>query len=324
MRRVLAITLIPVAAIALAACSSGPGGSATSAAPCAATPSGSASDAVTVNGDFGTPVTVELEGDLDPASTERSVPIEGSGEPAQPGQTVNVYYSVFRGSTGEKIESGLDLSAEPTPFVLDETVFISGLVKTLGCSTPDSRVVGVIPPDEAFGDMSAQLGLEEGEALIFVADVVSVEDTPEQTPEPVPSVDLPQPGAWTDNIPTVDLAASPPVVTIPDAAPPAELVLTVLEEGDGDVVPNGANVTVDYQGTSWDSKQVFDQSFDAQPATFPTSGVIKGFAAGIVGQQVGSTVLVSIPPALAYGEDPAAHELGGQTLVFLITIHGYE
>jgi len=48
--------------------------------------------------------------------------------------------------------------------------------------------------------------------------------------------------------------------------------------------------------------------------------VITGFAAAIVGQKVGSTVLVSIPPDLAYGTDPAKHELGGQTLVFLIHI----
>ena len=94
----------------------------------------------------------------------------------------------------------------------------------------------------------------------------------------------------------------------------------MLKEGDGDVVARGDSVTVDYQGTSWDTKTIFDESFTKEPATFSTSGVIKGFEAAIVGQKVGSTVIVVIPPELAYGTDPAAHELGGQTLVFVIDI----
>lgn len=41
-----------------------------------------------------------------------------------------------------------------------------------------------------------------------------------------------------------------------------------------------------------------------------------------MGQKVGSTIIVVIPPELAYGTDPQAHQLGGQTLVFLIDILG--
>ena len=50
--------------------------------------------------------------------------------------------------------------------------------------------------------------------------------------------------------------------------------------------------------------------------------MIKGFEAALVGQKVGSSVLVVIPPEYAYGTDPNAHELGGQTLVFLLDIEG--
>ena len=35
-------------------------------------------------------------------------------------------------------------------------------------------------------------------------------------------------------------------------------------------------------------------------------------------------MIVVIPPEYAYGTDPAAHELGGQTLVFLIDIQATE
>ena len=45
-----------------------------------------------------------------------------------------------------------------------------------------------------------------------------------------------------------------------------------------------------------------------------------GFVQALAGQKVGSQVLVVIPPALGYGEDAKAHELGGKTLVFVIDI----
>jgi peptidylprolyl isomerase len=189
------------------------------------------------------------------------------------------------------------------------------------CAQPGDRIVAVIPPADAFGDAGApDLGLDPGQSMVLVADVESVEDTPEQTPAPL--TPAPEPSAWTTDIPEVTLGDAP-VVTIPDTAPPTEYELTVLEEGDGEVVPNGATVTIDYQGTSWDTGEVFDQSYGRSPATFPTTGVIPGFAGAIVGQKTGSTVLVSIPPTLAYGTDPSAHELGGQTLVFLIRIESF-
>jgi peptidylprolyl isomerase len=47
---------------------------------------------------------------------------------------------------------------------------------------------------------------------------------------------------------------------------------------------------------------------------------VKGFTEALIGQKVGSTLLVSIPPELAYGTDPNAHQLGGQTLLFVIQI----
>ncbi len=80
-------------------------------------------------------------------------------------------------------------------------------------------------------------------------------------------------------------------------------------------------MTVDYQGTSWEDETLFDQSYGKQPAQFQVDGVVKGFAAGIVGQKVGSTVLVVMPPTLGYGTDTSSTSgLGGKTLVFLIHI----
>ena len=79
-------------------------------------------------------------------------------------------------------------------------------------------------------------------------------------------------------------------------------------------------IEIDYQGTSWQTGEVFDQSYGRQPLNLPVTQYVKGFTQAVIGQKVGSTLLVSIPPELAYGTDPNAHQLGGQTLLFVIQI----
>jgi peptidylprolyl isomerase len=86
------------------------------------------------------------------------------------------------------------------------------------------------------------------------------------------------------------------------------------------VVKSGDTVTLDYQGTSWDTGKIFDQSYGKQPATFTTDGVVEGFGAALVGQKVGTRLIVSIPPKYAYGEKGAGQQLSGQTLVFVLEI----
>lgn len=321
----LSTTLTAVlAAATLTACST-----ASPASACEATPSGAASGSVKVTGAFDDAITVDTTYPLDVTTTERSVVIQGTGDPLENGSTAEIRYTIYNGATGEIIEDSRDLSVDPIPFVYEAGTSVPGLESVLHCATTGSRIVGIIPAAEGFGEAGIpDIGLEAGQSLLFVADIVSVEPTPEPTEAattPQAAAELPATSVWTTDIPVVDLTADPPTVTIPDTAPPAELVITVLEEGDGEVVPNPATVTLDYLGISWDTKEVFDSSYSrGAPATFSTSGVIKGFAAGIVGQKVGSTVLVSIPPTYAYGTDPAAHDLGGQTLVFLIHIDSFE
>jgi peptidylprolyl isomerase len=114
-----------------------------------------------------------------------------------------------------------------------------------------------------------------------------------------------------------------PTVTIPDAAPPAELKVATVITGDGAEVQAGDSVTVQYQGVNWTTGEVFDESWGSAPATFSTDGVIQGFGDAMVGQTVGSRVVVIIPPALGYGPQGgnASAGIGAEdTLVFVIDI----
>ena len=99
----------------------------------------------------------------------------------------------------------------------------------------------------------------------------------------------------------------------------------MLTPGSGKEKPTAADTAqVHYSGLTPDGV-MFDSSVKrGEPATFATDQVIQGFGAALVGQKVGTKLIVTIPPELAYGTDPAAHELGGQTLVFLVEIEGTE
>jgi FKBP-type peptidyl-prolyl cis-trans isomerase len=84
-------------------------------------------------------------------------------------------------------------------------------------------------------------------------------------------------------------------------------------------------VSVHYRGTLVDGEQ-FDSSYDrGQPATFPVTGVVKGWQEILQIMPVGSKWKVVIPPELAYGERGSPPVIGpGSTLVFEIELLGIE
>ena len=95
----------------------------------------------------------------------------------------------------------------------------------------------------------------------------------------------------------------------------------MIEEGDGAVIKKGDTVTTNYQGTNWNTGEIFDQSYGKEPLVLPTTSVVEGFGTALVGQKVGTKLVVSIPPEYGYGvEGSSEHELAGQTLVFVIEI----
>ena len=94
----------------------------------------------------------------------------------------------------------------------------------------------------------------------------------------------------------------------------------------GDAVEAGDDLEVIYLGQSWGA-HVFDNSYDRGASIdFPigVGAVIGGWDQGLVGQQVGSRVLLSIPPHHGYGSRgvPQAGIGGDDVLVFVVDILG--
>lgn len=107
------------------------------------------------------------------------------------------------------------------------------------------------------------------------------------------------------------------VVTLPSG-----VQYKVLKQGDGPKPTPSDMVECNYRGTLIDGKE-FDSSYKrGKPATFPVSGVIKGWTEVLQLMPVGSKYQVVIPAALAYGpRPPGGSDIGpNATLLFEIEL----
>src|ERR1700730_8155778 len=91
----------------------------------------------------------------------------------------------------------------------------------------------------------------------------------------------------------------------------------VIKEGTGPQPKNTDTVSVNYRGTLINGTE-FDSSYKrGQPATFPVTGVIKGWTEALQMMKAGSKYQLFIPPELAYGERAVGGEIAANsTLLF--------
>jgi peptidylprolyl isomerase len=111
---------------------------------------------------------------------------------------------------------------------------------------------------------------------------------------------------------------------VPDKPAPKELQQTELVEGDGAEAKSGDQVTVQYVGVGYDSKEEFDSSWSRnEPFTFTLGAgeVIPGWDQGVEGMKVGGRRELIIPPELAYGPEGRPPTIGpNETLIFVIDL----
>jgi peptidylprolyl isomerase len=259
---------------------------------------------------------------LSTKTTERSVVIPGSGTVAKKNDTVDADYTIYDATSGKKLNATSYSKGSAQAFSL-KSPLLNGMIKGLTCSPVGSRIVTVVPPADGFGSAgSSGLGVKPTDTLLFVFDVTKVSTPPKALTKANGTPQKPVAG-----MPTVTLAASgAPTITIPPTAPPAATQIADLKKGSGTTVKSGDTVTVNYTGVDWQTGKVFDSSWtNGAPISTPTSGVIPGFTKALVGQKVGSQVLVVIAPADGYGPSggqPSAGIAATDTIVFVIDILG--
>lgn len=102
---------------------------------------------------------------------------------------------------------------------------------------------------------------------------------------------------------------------------PSGLQYKILTAGTGPKPTSADTVVCNYRGTLINGTE-FDSSYKrGQPATFPVSGVIKGWTEALPMMPVGSKWQLFIPADLAYGDRAPGPEIGpNSTLIFEVEL----
>ena len=117
-----------------------------------------------------------------------------------------------------------------------------------------------------------------------------------------------------------------PEIDFPDFAPPDDLQITDLVEGDGEEATEGSTVKVHYVGVAHSTGKEFDASYNrGDTFDFPLGAgrVIAGWDQGVQGMKVGGRRKLTIPPHLGYGAQGAAGAIKpNETLIFVVDLLG--
>ena len=133
------------------------------------------------------------------------------------------------------------------------------------------------------------------------------------------------PGAATPTTAQGDPATVTGLSTDGVAAPGGALRTAALIKGEGPEVESGQTIAVRYLGRTAEKPQPFDENYSTQPTAFTIGegSVIKGWDEGLVGQTVGSRVVLSVPPRLGYGKKGSGEAIPpGSHLYFVVDILG--
>lgn len=174
------------------------------------------------------------------------------------------------------------------------------------------RTVSVLVVVMLIGGIGAGVVLRSGDDGSSKSD--STTTTSPATPAATAAPSLP---------PVPEALKAKPQVEVPSDWKSVKAVRTRdLVVGTGPEATASSTVTVNYVGVAAGTGTEFDSSWKTgQPATFPLSGVIKGWQEGIPGMKVGGRRELVIPPDLAYGAQGSPPGIGpNETLVFVVDL----
>jgi len=274
--------------------------------------SGSSAALVKVDGEVGSATTVTFPTPLVPKSSENAVLISGDGDPVTATDAANVTVSVYFAESGETL-------IEPTVI----TSFVDGrlpFMRALTCASDGGRVAVTGTIEDLFAD-----GLT-GQGIDPTANVVVVADVNDAFPGRATGADrAPEAG-----FPAIVIAPNgQPGFTVPATDPPTTLKMETLKQGSGSTVKEGDNVYINLTGLVWGGSKTFFSSYEngspspvvAADVTTTEGGVPSGLAKALIGQKVGSQVVVVAPPKDGYPAGTAPEGVSeDSTVIFVVDI----
>lgn len=248
-------------------------------------------------------------------SPSKRIITEGKGTAAGKTDMVSVKAQIINGTDGKVVTStwkdgqtlGIDLTDEQ----------MLPLFKTqIPGAKPGTRMLIGAPTSEVYGPQgNSSMGLKAEDPIVFVVDVVKVVAP---LTEAKGAAVAPKAG-----LPTVKMnPGAAAAITMPKATAPTSLVSQALVTGTGEKVAKGQTVKVAYTGALWRNGQVFDSNAKGFTTAIGVGQVVPGWDKSIVGQPVGSRLLLVVPPADGYGTQGQGEIKGTDTMVFVVDILG--
>ena len=317
-RRLLLLAVPLAAGLALAGC----GSSKPASASATSTTSGNTNAEVSATGVFGKAPVVTIPKAKASSQLQVKTLISGTGSTVTASEAVLTNYVIYKWSGTSHTQLGTTYAT--TPYLFSDPLPLPGLQKALVGAKVGSRVLAVMPPKYGFGTSgNSSAGIAATDTLVFVVDVVKAyQGTAAATGSAVSS------GGGT--LPTVTepaTAGTAPTVKMPKAKPGSALIAKTLIKGTGAAVTKGQYLIAQYVGYNYRTGKVFDSSWSRKSEFGFQIGaaqeqVIPGWDQGLVGQTVGSRVLLVIPPKDGYGTsgNSSAGIEGTDTLVFVVDI----
>lgn len=275
--------------------------------------------AVKVTGKYGVKPTITIPKPFAVTKTDRRLIVTGTGSISKPGQQVTIDYVGLNGTDGKEFDTSFGKSGT-TSFTLDAAQNMKGLVEGLSGVPVGSRVLLAVPSKDGYGTTGApSAGIGPTDTLVFVIDLKAASVVLKRATGTAvkPKAGLPKV--------TLDKKTGAPTITVPKSKAPKSLVVQPLIQGKGAKIIKGHTVTVHYTGVIWRNSKQFDSSWTkGSPASMAIGSgqVIAGWDEGLVGQRVGSQILLVIPPDKGYGASGQATAgiKGTDTLIFVVDI----
>jgi hypothetical protein len=265
---------------------------------------------LTENGDKKAPG-VEFTKPLEVTEPTVKVIKDGDGDRVKANQIASISIIALSGKDGSTLED--TFPGEPEGLELNEDLKTeSPVIYNAFVGAKIGTLLALAVPGPAAAE-----GTEAQPTQLLVVKVLSAKDAPKVLDKPEGETVTPPAG-----LPTVkDNDKGIPEISVEGVAAPTALVSQDLIKGTGPEVKETDTLTVNYVGVALEGGKVFDSSFDrGEKATFPLTGVIKGWTQGLTGKTVGSRVLLVIPKDLAYGDEGQGDAKGD--LVFVVDILG--
>ncbi|EAP99089.1 peptidylprolyl isomerase [Janibacter sp. HTCC2649] len=239
---------------------------------------------------------------------------EGKGQAAGKTDLLSIKAQIINGTDG-KVATTTWKEEQTLGIDLTDKNMLPIFTSQLPGAKPGARILIGAPTSAVYGpEGKTDLGLKAEDPILFVVDVVKVVSPLKEAEGTAVAPKAGLPTAKTT-------LGKPAVITIPKATAPTTLVNQPLITGKGDKVTSGQTLRVAYTGALWRDGKVFDSS-PGYPTPIGVGAVVPGWDKAIVGQTVGSRVLLVVPPADGYGKEGQGEIKGTDTMVFVVDILG--